>query len=193
MSRHRVKPYPWCACFVLLLALKARESLGRSWRRLASLTLLVCLTFAATGCASGPVLVDHAFGFDARVDSPNVLILNYRYGTSGMPSTSGDTNIRDFGKSGQFGNINGGMPLGETLYVKWQLKDTGEVLEDTVDLKPLLPRNMHRKHIYFIVQGRQLHVYLMEEAVPRPSDWPKLGPRKFQYEKTYQIYPTRLP
>ena len=161
----------------------------RDWLRMACLACLLTLS----ACASGPRMVDHAFGFDARIDSPNALILNYRYGTSKKPSTSGDNDIRDFGKSNQSGNINGGMPLGETLYVKWQDKASGQTYEDTVDLKPLLPARMEHKRIYFVVQGAQLHVYLIEESIPRPANWPKLGPSKFQYEKTQQIYPTRLP
>ena len=153
---------------------------------------LACLLILSA-CASGPSLVDHAFGFDARVDSPEALILDFRYGTSGLPGTSAETGIRQFGRSPQVTGINGPQPLGDTLHVKWQDKTSGQIYEDTVNLKPLLPFNMERKHIYFVVQGTLLHVFLMEESVPRPADWPRLGPRAFQYEKTYQIYPTRLP
>ena len=174
-------------------------------RRAVAAPALLALTVLITGCATptgaafngeetvsagGPVLIDHAFGFDARVDSPNVLILNYRYGTSKMPFTSGDSDIKEFGKSAQAGSIDGGMPIGDTLYVKWQLKETGEVLEDTVDLKPLLPRSMHRKRIYFAAQGKQLHVFLTDLTTPKPSGTPIVGPFRVQPHLTVQIYPT---
>ena len=80
------------------------------------------------------------------------------------------------------------MPLGDTLYVKWRTRSTNEVFEDLVNLKPLLPADMNRQRIYFVVQGKQLFVYRIE-PIPRPADWPVVGPRKFQYEKAHQIYP----
>lgn len=165
------------------------------FQSLRTLLRMFCLTgvLALSACASGPSTVDHAFGFDARIDSPNMTILDYRYGNAEHSASAGSTGIKQFGRSPQWENINGAMPLGDTLYVKWQDKTTGQTYEDTVNLKPLLPFSMYLKRIYFVVKGPLLHVYLIEESVPRPTDWPKLGPRKFQYEKTYQIYPTKLP
>lgn len=156
---------------------------------------MFCLAWvlALSACASGPSMVDHAFGFDARVDSPDSLILNYRYGTSGMTFTSSDESIRYYGKSNQSGNINGPQPLGDTLYVKWQDKTSGQTYEDTVNLKPLLPFSMYRKRLYFVVQGPQLHVYLTDLSTPKPRDMPIVGPFRVQSYVTQQIYPTRLP
>ena len=70
------------------------------------------------------------------------------------------------------------MPLGETLYVKWRNKNTNEVFEDTVNFKPLLPADMNRQRIYFVVQGGQRFIYWIE-PLPRPAEWPVVGPRKF--------------
>lgn len=159
------------------------------WLRI--LLLAISLTLAA--CASGPSMVDHAFGFDARNDSPNIEIQSYRYGTSGMTFTSSDESMRYYGKSNQSGNINGPQPLGDTLYVKWQDKTSGQVFEDTVNLKPLLPFSMYRKRIYFVVQGSQLHVYLTDLSTPKPKEMPIVGPFRVQSYVTQQIYPTRLP
>jgi hypothetical protein len=58
-----------------------------------------------------------AFGFDAGC-SPGIEILNFRYGASGMPGR-GDVGVR---RSPQVTGINGPMPLGDTLTVKWRIK-----------------------------------------------------------------------
>lgn len=149
--------------------------------------LLGALVFGA--CASGPAVVDHAFGFDARVDSPGIEILNFRYGASGMPGTSGDVGIRQFGRSPQVTGINGPMPLGDTLYVKWRIKSTGQEFEETVDLRSRLPSNMKRHEVYFVVQGPQLFVYLTDLTTPKPAAMPIVGPFKVQSYVTRQIYP----
>lgn len=154
--------------------------------------LLACLLFGALvlgACASGPAVVDHAFGFDARVDSPGIEILNFRYGASGMPGTSGDVSIRQFGRSPQVTGINGPFPLGDTLYVKWRIKSTGKEFEETVDLKSRLPSNMKRHEVYFVVQGAQLYVYLTDLTTPKPAAMPIVGPFKVQSYVTRQIYP----
>lgn len=155
-------------------------------------TLLLGWLLALTACASGPSMVDHAFGFDARMDSPGFLILDYRYGTSAMPSTTAERSIKNYGSSPQSGSINGGMPLGDTLYVKWQDKATEQVFEDTVNLKPLLPFSMYRKRIYFVVQRSRLNIYLSDLTSPKPYGTPIVGPFKIQSYITQQIYPSTL-
>jgi len=149
--------------------------------------LLACCLLGALvsgACASGPAVVDHAFGFDARVDSPGIEILDYRYGEVFKNSPV----FRDQGLIPQSGNNNGPMPLGDALTVKWRIKATGQEFEDTVDLKSRLPSDMANQRIHFSVKESQLFVYVID-PVPRPADWPVVGPRKFQYEKVRQIYP----
>ena len=153
--------------------------------------IFLLLSLLLSGCAAqqpalAPV-VDHAFGFDARIDSTDTEILAFKYGAGGTPQNQAPF-WKDEKDPRQGTNINGPMPLGETLYVKWRTKSTAEVYEDLVNLKPLLPSNMHRQRIYFVVQARQLFIYWIE-PLPRPADWPVVGPRKFQYEKAHQIYP----
>ncbi len=80
------------------------------------------------------------------------------------------------------------MILGESLYVKWRIKSTGEVFEDTVDLKSRLPRDVTSYRIYFVIDVRQLRVYLVSPIL-RPPDFPITGPTKYQYYKVYSIYP----
>ena len=152
-------------------------------RRLLLACCLLC-ALVSGACASGPAVVDHAFGFDARVDSPGIEILDYRYGESFKNSPV----FRDQGLIPQSGNNNGPMPLGDTLTVRWRIKATGQEFEGTVDLKSRLPSDMANQRIHFSVKGSQLFVYVID-PVPRPADWPVVGPRKFQYEKVTQIYP----
>lgn len=154
--------------------------------------LLACCLLGAlfSGvCASGPVVVDHAFGFDALQDSPGVEIVYYRYGNTNGPFISADLAIRQFGKSMQGTNINGPMPLGDTLTVRWRIKATGQEFEDTVNLKSRLPSNMERQRVYFVVQGTQLHVYLTDLTTPKPASMPIVGPFRVQSYVTRQIYP----
>ncbi|MDO9195263.1 hypothetical protein [Rhodoferax sp.] len=151
--------------------------------------LFACCLFGTLvvlgACASGPAVVDHAFGFDARVDSPDAVILDYRYGDYFKNSPM----FREQGLIPQSGNSNGPMPLGDTLYVKWRIKSTGQEFEDTVNLKSRLPSNMERQRVYFVVQGAQLYVYLTDLTKPKPEAMPIVGPFRVQSYVTRQIYP----
>jgi hypothetical protein len=150
---------------------------------------LLLITAVLSACASGPRVVDHAFGFNIDQDSPTHEILAYRYGAGLMHTTSSETSIRQFGRSRQGTNINGPMPLGDTLYVKWRDKATDQTYEDTVDLRPLLPRDMTNQRIHFVVTGPQLYVYLKDmKRYADPKD-PIVGPFKLQVFVTRQIYP----
>jgi len=63
------------------------------------------------------------------------------------------------------------------------------VFEKTVDLKPLLPRDMTRQEIHFVVAEGELFVYLEDMTrYAKPSD-PIVGPSKFQLFVTRQIHP----
>ena len=74
-------------------------------------------------CAAGPQVVDHAFGFNAVSDSPDIEILDYRYGDSKLPSAGNPENLRRAGRSIQATGIHGPMARGESLYVKWRHHD----------------------------------------------------------------------
>lgn len=81
------------------------------------------------------------------------------------------------------------MSIGEFLYVKWRIKETGEVLEDRVDLRPLLPWNMGNHKITFVIDGRQLYVYLVTNQ-PKPYKSPPILKTYLSKSTvTYEIYP----
>lgn len=160
---------------------------GLRWFRVFWLSLFVAVLAA---CAAGPGLVDHSFGFDAVADSPDIAVLDYRYGTSVAPGVRMPEWIkRDVGFSAS-ASTSGPMPVGDSLYVKWRLRSSGEVLEDTVDLAGRLPQDMERRTVYFAVHQRQLHVYLVSPE-RRPSGYPIVGPEKYRRFKVSVIYPVR--
>lgn len=80
------------------------------------------------------------------------------------------------------------MLVGDSLYVKWRIKATGEVLQETVDLRHRLPRDIEDHRIYFVVRERKLFVYLISpERLPPGSPPNEL--RIFRERKVKVIYP----
>lgn len=161
----------------------------RSW-------LLIALAVTAlSACASGPHLVDHSFEFDARRDSPDVEILDYRYGTSNHPGARGcPKQYSHCDKIPHSAGITGEMLLGDDLFVKWRIKLTGEVYEDTVDLRGRLPADMKNQRIRFIVSGPQLFIYLISQEKLNPNPCPpreelrRLKTSESAYDKVFSYY-----
>lgn len=152
-------------------------------------SFLLLMAVALSACASGPRLVEHSFGFDAVADSPDVEVLDYRYGQSNAPGAKMPEWVKTrIGKSGGT-STTGGMLVGDTLYVKWRVKATNEVIEDTVDLKSRLPRDITDHRVYFVIKDKQLWVYLISPE-KRPPAWPKYEPPGWTHRKVYVIYPT---
>lgn len=154
-----------------------KHFLTHTWPGVMRGALMVCLFAVLSAWASG--LVNHAFSFDVR-ESPGVQILDYRYGDSRQSSARATENDLAQGTVSQIVGIHGDMLRGDTLYVKWRIKSSGKVYEDTVDLKSLLPRDISKHRIHFIVKGDQLFVYLITPE-RRPPDLPPNGPREYQY------------
>jgi hypothetical protein len=133
----------------------------------------VFLALSFTGCATGQAgsVVDHSFEFHASTDSPGIQVLAYSYGDS--PNTYGgrlratEEDTKN-GTVSQGTNITGPINVGRYLYVKWRIKKTGEVFEDTVDLQKQWPRSVRDLRIYFIIEDRQLFVYLINLLKDRP-------------------------
>jgi hypothetical protein len=146
--------------------------------------------FAFSACSFGPAVVDHAFSFDAISDSSDVYVLDYRYGDSKLPMVRNPEHLLKEGRSLQSANIIGPMKQGDSLYVKWRIKSTGQIYEDTVDLRSRLPADITDHKIYFIIQGPQLYVYLISPE-RRPPDVPRNGPRAFSHLRTTTIYPAQ--
>ena len=155
-------------------------------RRALSWLASVLVLAALAACAAR--VVDHAFAINAVEESPGIEILDYRYGESKLPTASNPEELRKQGRSPQAASIQGPMRRGDFLYVKWRMKTTDQVYEDTVDLRKRLPANMEDDTVYFIVKGPQLYVYLITPQ-RRDPDTPPNGPAVYASRKTITIYP----
>lgn len=133
--------------------------------------------------------VDHAFAFDAISDSPGITIVDYRYGTSNAPGASNPDDRRQEGRSFQGTYTSGPMLVGNEMYVKWRFDATREIIEQTADLKNRLPRNMDGKIVYFVVEGRQLNVYVISDKPRDPGSAP-VGPEKWSHRKVTRVFPS---
>jgi hypothetical protein len=139
------------------------------------------------GCANRG-LVFHSFEFDARRDSPDAEILNYRYGDSKQPGARPPEWALRQGKVAQATATGGEMLRANELYVKWRIRSTGAIFEDTVDLGKRLPRDIERQCVYFVVKGAQLYVYLVSDQRREPHE-PANGPSIYHHRKVSTIYP----
>jgi hypothetical protein len=84
------------------------------------------------------------------------------------------------------------MSVGEFLYVRWRLKDSGEMVEHRVDLRDRLPRDMKDQHVSFVIDGKDFYVYVVTNQ-PKPyyGAPPVLRHWLSKQMFTYEIYPTR--
>jgi hypothetical protein len=135
---------------------------------------LLALLALLGGCATGQPgsYVDHGFSFNAWQDSPGIQVLAYSYGNNKSPYYNNrlgatEKETKD-GQTFQSSNISGEIPVGQYLFVKWRIKVTDEVLEDTVDLQAVWPHSLKRWDIYLILEGRQLYVYLISKSYEKP-------------------------
>ena len=141
-----------------------------------------------TACAIGQV-VNHSFGFDTRRDGQDALILDYRYGTSKLPVRAPEAAVQR-GETFTFNSVTGPMVRGDSLYVKWRIKTTGQIYEDTVDLRNRLPEDITDHKVYFMVKGSQLIVYLIPpDTKKRPPNKEPTGPRAYSHLDVVTIYP----
>ena len=149
---------------------------------------VVLFACALSACAAGGGLVDHTFAFDALMDSPGITVLDFRYGDGKGPGMSNQEQLRAVGKSVQRTGTSGFMPRGDSLYVKWRINVTNEVLEDTVDLRQRLPRDLEDQTVYFMIKERQLIVFLISPE-RRPPNMQPNGPDGYRHLKVITIYP----
>lgn len=156
-------------------------------KRTGQILCLILSLFALPACATGPQVVDHAFGFDVRLDTPPVTLLDYAYGDQ-YRMTRAEPHLVKEGQIEQQAGVDGAMPRGEFLYVKWRLKATGEVFEDRVDLKKRLPPDIARHKIYFAIRERVLYVFLVSPNL-RPKGSVEGPLRIYSHREVEQIYP----
>jgi hypothetical protein len=148
-----------------------------------------------SGCATTPHKVFHSFNFDGWNDGwytgpqSNVQLQEYSYGDQYHM-------VRRKVKEGELflaprTSVSGPMPVGEFLYVRWLLKDSQEMVEHRVDLSDRLPRDMQNQEITFVINGRQLFVYLVTDKGKPYGTPPVLKTWLSKQYVTYEIYPAR--
>ncbi|WP_310628042.1 hypothetical protein [Limnohabitans sp.] len=174
-------------------------------------------TVALVACASGPKQVFHSFQFDGKSDvnkwDEKIDLLAYSYGDKYLKLSDSLDNPNypgvHKGKTAlpSRSSVSGPMPIGEFLYVKWRIKATGEVLEDRVDLRERLPKNMTNHDLTFSIDQKQLHVYVVTPFPRNPKDEKEIVPKypHINFYKpthltwlsasgmTYEIYPALEP
>lgn len=138
------------------------------------LVFIFIVQFASPTYALGGGMFIHNFGFDTLEDSPNIEILDFQYGNSGQYGTYADKHRVSEGKIFAQSNTHGAMPKGEFLYVKWRIKESGQIYEDKVNLKTRLPENIDNCGIRPVIRGTQLYIYV----IPPPGIFPALGVRR---------------
>lgn len=151
--------------------------------------VVLALGFVMAACATGPKLVSHGFNFDGWNDgwAKKVDLLAFSYGDQYRETREVSTDGRGLGYQS---NTHGPMPVGDFLYVKWRLIDSGEVIEKRVDLKGRLPVDMMGKEVTFVIDGRDLYVYVVTAkrkpsygAPPLSRTW------RSNFNETYEIFP----
>lgn len=148
------------------------------------------LACAALATCAAPGVVDHAFEFDTRDDNQDAVVLNYRYGDSKLPGASADEERVKAGGTVVGTGVHGPMRRGDFLYVKWRINGTGQVYEDTVDLRHRLPRDIKDHRITFLIRGPQLYVFLVPpDSKKRPPGVAPNGPRMYSHLDVKTIYP----
>lgn len=168
----------------------ARTSIAKWFHLFRRLPAVLCMAMTIS-CATGPKLVYHTFSFDGWYDgwAEKVDLLEYKYGD--QYSLVQDKNeVRVGYRTG----INSDMPVAEFLYVRWRLKATGEVIEDRVDLRHRLPKDMSGQGLTFVIDGRQLYVYVVTRTpITQILPKPPLRTWRSRHDVTYEIYPTLTP
>jgi hypothetical protein len=147
--------------------------------------------FAMTGCAVTPKTVPHSFAFTADMDSPSIEVLDYRYGSEKLARVRAPEWRVQQGEPTHGNGYFGDMPIGEELYVKWRIKSTKEVLEKTIDLRPLLPVDMQGVTIDFTIDQKDISIFVVYRKY-KDKNAPSIGPRRYYADQVMQIYPVRI-
>lgn len=152
--------------------------------------LIFSLALGIVGCTSfgGKRVAHHALEFNAKWDSPDVTILDYRYGSTDATGTRPPASMRINGQSPQQSSVYGLMAVGDELYVKWKVRATGEIFEKTVVLLDILPFDIEDNTIYFQIKDNQLYIFLISPKA-RPASVAPNGPKGFSNRLVTTIYP----
>jgi len=165
--------------------------------RLASAFALMWMALSACSTVGVTNFPRHSFSFDTPHDSPDVEVLDYKYGRSGNVATRPEKKRVEMGQTFASSSASGPIPRGDFLYVKWRLKNRmkmGEYLgtyEDHVDLRNRLPADITGLRIHFVIDGSQLYIYLISPGL-KPASEPAGPVAQYSMQKQVKIYPDQL-
>lgn len=173
------------------------------------LSLILLLSVLAACAGVSQTLTNrayHSLDFRPGIESPSIDLLAFRYGSSNHFGFR--TPLTDIaqGKTSAGAAITGDLPVGDDFYAKWRDKKTGQIYEDTVDLKSRLPYSMHNQELHPIIEDSQLFIYVISfEPVREMMSLSEVDQirrthksskeRVFSFKlrnRVTQIYPTRL-
>lgn len=173
------------------------------------LSLLLILSILTACAGASQVLTNrayHSLSFRPGTESVGIDLLVYRYGSANQFGLRTPSEDAAEGKISSGAAITGLLPVGDDFYAKWRDKNTGQIYEDTVDLKSRLPFSMDRQRLKPIIEGSQLYIYVISydpvrevmsladvDQIRRTHKTPR--ERVFSFalrNRVIQIYPTRL-
>ncbi len=95
-------------------------------------------------------------------DSPGTVILDFKYLANGKQIGGISRQTAEAPGFGGWGSIGESRyTVGDAVYAKWKLVETGEVFEQTVNLSNLLPAPVEEMGgFYFVFDKATLHIYL---------------------------------
>ena len=164
-------------------------------------TVLLGVGIALTGCATDtePDMVLQGFYFDGKRDhwADSIDLLRYEYGDSfwGIHAGLDDPRYPLYGmnhtRMHSYNAIRDQRAVAQSLMVKWRIRASGKVIQQKVDLRPLLPPDMTAQTLTFVIEGEQLRIFIVtREARPKGS----LPDQKTILSASwvaYEIYPTK--
>lgn len=109
-----------------------------------------------------PEYVFHTFESSDPSESPNVEILDYRYGFVKPDASEYESpGILKVNRRGGVINITGALQRGEYFYMKWKNSISGETFERKVELKSKLPIDIFDHTISYRIRNDRLTIYLV--------------------------------
>lgn len=166
----------------------------RIWRIFVGVLMTLAL---ATACSTKVAEPWHDFTFDGWNDKwyPAHELLEYSYGDKYRMVRASVIKPEHAIHEGKeqlppTQGVSGPMPVGDFLFVKWRIKATGELVEDRVDLRQRLPKDIDDHGLTFVIEGKQLYVYVITPKVRNSSLPPNKKTSLSRYRETFEVYPT---
>ncbi|TDK65706.1 hypothetical protein [Sapientia aquatica] len=160
------------------------------YRTFSRVTFLAGLTlFALTACDNYFVQKPSCgFGFDMGYDDQHAAVLDFLLMGENAKIAETQTAYVEKGHKWYFEGLGFQYDRPTSLYVKWQDDVSGSIYEKTVDLRPVIPRNLEATDLYFIVHGSEIFVYLKLNK-SRAKDKPIIGSSIYEGYENLQLYP----